>query len=178
MTTDNISGVDVGGNPYGTGGYEHPGRRRILAAALVALTGPDRAYTWHGKPICPRTRWPRARRRERRARTARTTPFRLADGEELRGAAMGLPWAKTPVLSLEPVAVRAAGLRMAQRTLARLVRAHQVLRAPAPGGHVIYALAEAGVRRLVEIGAPALTGKDLIRRFSAAQFRTGTRLTS
>ncbi|WZB62188.1 hypothetical protein WJ970_36585 [Achromobacter xylosoxidans] len=82
------------------------------------------------------------------------------------------------MLSLEPVAVRAAGLRMAQRTLARLVRAHQVLRAPAPGGHVIYALAEAGVRRLVEIGAPALTGKDLIRRFSAAQFRTGTRLTS
>lgn len=24
MTTDDIGGVDVGGNPYGTGGYEHP----------------------------------------------------------------------------------------------------------------------------------------------------------
>lgn len=84
----------------------------------------------------------------------------------------GRPWAKTPAPapSLELVAVRAAGLRMAQRTLARLVRSRQILRAPAPGGHVIYALAEAGVRRLVEIGAPASTGKDLIRRFSAAQF--------
>lgn len=82
------------------------------------------------------------------------------------------PWAKipAPAPSLEPVAVRAAGLRVAQRTLARLVRSRQVLRAPAQGGHVIYALAEAGVRRLVEIGAPASTGKDLIRRFSAAQF--------
>lgn len=24
MTDDDIGGVDVGGNPYGTGGYQHP----------------------------------------------------------------------------------------------------------------------------------------------------------
>jgi hypothetical protein len=82
------------------------------------------------------------------------------------------PWVSCLVQTprLEPAEVRASGLRMAQRTLARLVRSNQILRAPAPGGHVIYGLAEAGANRLVKIGAPASTAKDLIRRFSAAHF--------
>jgi hypothetical protein len=82
------------------------------------------------------------------------------------------PWASppAPAPSLALPQVRDAGLRMAQRTLARLLRYSQILRAPAPGGHVIYGVAEAGARRLVNMGAPAATAKDLIRSFSAAHF--------
>lgn len=82
-------------------------------------------------------------------------------------------WAKpaAPAPSLEPAPMSASGLRMAQRTLARLLCQNQILRAPAPGGNVIYGLAEAGARRLLEIGAPeAVSAKDLVRSFSAAQF--------
>lgn len=60
---------------------------------------------------------------------------------------------------------------MAQRTLRRLADARQVLRGQAPDGSVIYALAEAGARRLQQSGVPAASGKDLIRSFSTAQFR-------
>lgn len=83
------------------------------------------------------------------------------------------PWSKAPpqAPSLRPTEVKASGLRMAQRTLVRLVLYGQVLRAPAPGGNVIYALAEAGARRLLGMGVPAATGKDLIRRFSSAHFQ-------
>ncbi len=60
---------------------------------------------------------------------------------------------------------------MAQRTVRRLLLKDEVLRASAPGGRVIYALAEAGARRLRQIGVPASSGKDLIRGFSAAHFQ-------
>lgn len=69
-----------------------------------------------------------------------------------------------------PVAT-ASGLRMAQRTLRRLADVRQVLRGQAPDGSVIYALSEAGARRLQQSSVPAATGKDLIRSFSTAQFR-------
>jgi hypothetical protein len=82
-------------------------------------------------------------------------------------------WLKRPVgePDLRPPRASASGLRMAQRTLRRLAAARQVLRAQAPDGSVIYALAEAGARRLQQFGVPAASGKDLIRSFSAAQFR-------
>jgi hypothetical protein len=75
---------------------------------------------------------------------------------------------------LAPSVATGSGLRMAQRTLRRLVTARQVLRGQAPDGSVIYALSEAGARRLQRFGVPAASGKDLIRRFSAAQFRHRT----
>lgn len=79
-------------------------------------------------------------------------------------SASGEPTLKAPVAT-------ASGLRMAQRTLRRLADARQVLRGQAPDGSVIYALSEAGARRLQQTGVPAKSGKDLIRRFSTAQFR-------
>jgi hypothetical protein len=60
---------------------------------------------------------------------------------------------------------------MAQRTLRRLANARQVLHSQAPDGSVIYALSEAGARRLRHAGLPAVSGKNLIRTFSSAQFR-------
>ncbi|MBU9218209.1 hypothetical protein [Burkholderia gladioli] len=69
-----------------------------------------------------------------------------------------------------PVTPGASALRMAQRTLKRLLAARQVLRGQAMNGSVIYSLAEGGARRLRELGVPAETGKDLVRQFSAAQF--------
>lgn len=84
------------------------------------------------------------------------------------------PWRKNPVESkpdIKPLEATSSGLRMAQRTLRRLVAEHQLLRAQAPNGSFIYTLAEAGARRLRELGMPAITGKDLIRGFSAAQFQ-------
>lgn len=82
-------------------------------------------------------------------------------------------WLKQPVgePDLRPPLASASGLRMAQRTLRRLAAARQVLRGQAPDGSVIYALSEAGARRLQQFGVPAASGKDLIRSFSAAQFR-------
>ncbi|MDR6450135.1 hypothetical protein J2794_006275 [Paraburkholderia terricola] len=72
---------------------------------------------------------------------------------------------------MQPLMPTATARLMAQRTLRRLYLAHQVLRARAPDGSLIYALAEAGVRRLAQLGVPAVSGKDLVRRFSPAQFR-------
>jgi hypothetical protein len=60
---------------------------------------------------------------------------------------------------------------MAQRTLRRLVDARQVLRGQAPNSSVIYALSEAGSRRLQQLSVPALSGKDLILTFSSVQFQ-------
>lgn len=82
-------------------------------------------------------------------------------------------WQSRPVGEphLRPPVATASGLRMAQRTLRRLADARQVLRGQAPDGSLIYALSEAGARRLQQYGVPAASGKDLIRSFSTAQFR-------
>ncbi|KVD48833.1 hypothetical protein WI85_16515 [Burkholderia ubonensis] len=83
------------------------------------------------------------------------------------------PWLRKPAgePDMQPLMPTASARLMAQRTLRRLYLAHQVLRARAPDGSLIYALAEAGVRRLTQLGVPAVSGKDLVRRFSSAQFR-------
>lgn len=81
--------------------------------------------------------------------------------------ASGEPTLKAPVAT-------ASDVRMAQRTLRRLADARQVLRGKAPDGSVIYALSEAGARRLQQSGVPAVSGKDLIRSFSTAHFRHRT----
>lgn len=60
---------------------------------------------------------------------------------------------------------------MWHRTLRRLRDKRQVLSSQAPDGSIIYALAEAGARALQQIGVAALSGKDLMRSFSAAHFR-------
>lgn len=88
-------------------------------------------------------------------------------------ALVWLNWWQSPAgdPSLCPAKATASGLRMAQYTLRRLVQARQVLRGHGPDGSVLYALAEAGARRLQAIGVPASTGKDLVRQFSAAQFQ-------
>lgn len=82
-------------------------------------------------------------------------------------------WAQTPARepSLQPPTPTAAGLRMAQRTLRRLLDKRLVLSSRAPNGSSIYALAEAGARQLQQIGVAAGTGKDLMRSFSSAHFR-------
>ncbi|KVF76645.1 hypothetical protein WJ22_26395 [Burkholderia vietnamiensis] len=76
--------------------------------------------------------------------------------------------------NLEAPVATASDVRMAQRTLRRLFEAHQVLRGQGPDGSVIYALAEAGARRLQQAGIAATTGKDLVRAFSSAHFRHRT----
>jgi len=83
------------------------------------------------------------------------------------------PWLRKPAgePDMRPQLPTASARLMAQRTLRRLYLARQVLRAQAPNGSLIYALAEAGVRRLTQLGVPASSGKDLVRRFSSAQFR-------
>lgn len=83
------------------------------------------------------------------------------------------PWQKHPTgqPSFAPVAASSSGLRMAQYTLRRLADARQVLRGRGPDGSVLYALAEAGARRLRQIGVPAVSGKDIVRGFSSAYFR-------
>lgn len=97
--------------------------------------------------------------------------LRTRDCAALRAAwsrsASGEPTLKAPVAT-------ASDVRMAQRTLRRLADARQVLRGQAPDGSVIYALSEAGARRLQQSGVPAASGKDLIRTFSTAQFRHRT----
>lgn len=82
-------------------------------------------------------------------------------------------WAPRPagVLNLEPIAATASALRMAQRTLKRLKVKRCVLAARAPDGSTVYALAEAGVRLLLELGLQSQSGKDLVRSFSSAFFR-------
>jgi hypothetical protein len=88
------------------------------------------------------------------------------------GALAWQPWSKSPSATpdLTPPVATASGWRMAQRTLRRLFDRKQVLRSRAPNGSLIYALSEAGARRLQQLGVPASSGKDLIRSFSAAQF--------
>lgn len=76
--------------------------------------------------------------------------------------------------TLEAPVATASDVRMAQRTLRRLFDARQVLRGQGPDGSVIYALAEAGARRLQRMGVAATTGKDLVRAFSSAHFRHRT----
>jgi hypothetical protein len=98
--------------------------------------------------------------------------LRTRDCAALRAAvwsrsASGEPTLKAPVAT-------ASDVRMAQRTLRRLADARQVLRGQAPDGSVIYALAEAGVRRLKTLGIAATTGKDMVRAFSSAHFRHRT----
>lgn len=82
-------------------------------------------------------------------------------------------WARNPTgePSLRPPTSTASGLRMAQRTLKRLREKRQVLRAQAPDGSLIYALAEAGARILKQVGVAAVTGKDQMRTFSSAHYR-------
>ncbi|WP_250476210.1 hypothetical protein [Caballeronia sp. INML1] len=75
---------------------------------------------------------------------------------------------------LEAPVATASDLRMAQRTLRRLADARQVLRGQGPDGSVVYALSEAGARRLQHAGITASTGKDLVRAFSSAYFRHRT----
>ena len=72
---------------------------------------------------------------------------------------------------LRPPVATTSGIRMAQRTLRRLVDARQLLRGQAPDGSRIYALSQAGARRLQHSGIAASSGKDLIRTFSTGQFR-------
>ncbi|CAN0618007.1 conserved protein of unknown function [Burkholderia multivorans] len=83
------------------------------------------------------------------------------------------PWARKPAgePDMRPQVPTTSARQMAQRTLRRLYEARQVLRSQAPDGALIYALATAGVRRLGQLGVPAASGKDLVRRFSAAQYR-------
>lgn len=82
-------------------------------------------------------------------------------------------WARNPAgePSLRPPTPTASGLRMAQRTMRRLRDKRLVLSSHAPDGSIIYALAEAGARALQQIGVAAVTGKDLMRSFSASHFR-------
>lgn len=89
------------------------------------------------------------------------------------GALLWQPWLRKPAgePDMQPLMPTTTARLMAQRTLRRLYQARQVLRARAPDGSLIYALAEAGVRRLAQLGVPACSGKDLVRRFSSAQFR-------
>ncbi|MCP5278918.1 MAG: replication-relaxation family protein [Thiobacillus sp.] len=60
--------------------------------------------------------------------------------------------------------------RMAQRTLRRLRQQNKVLSIKAPDGSLIYGLAEAGVRQLQDMGIPAKSGKDIVRRVSLSFF--------
>jgi len=73
--------------------------------------------------------------------------------------------------NLMPPLATVSGIRMAQRTLARLKARNLVLCAKACDGSFVYALSTKGVRILLEIGIQAATGKDHIRRHSAGHFR-------
>lgn len=86
------------------------------------------------------------------------------------------PWAAKPggAPSLAAQQPSASAIRSAQRTLRRLKERRLVLAAMAPDGGQIYALAEAGARALQDLGVPAVSGKDLMRTFSAAHYRHRT----
>lgn len=64
-----------------------------------------------------------------------------------------------------------SALRMAQKTLKRLVQKKLVLTATAPDLSKIYALSQRGVNQLSDFGIIAGSGKDLIRFFSFEQYR-------
>lgn len=72
---------------------------------------------------------------------------------------------------MEPAQPTASAVRMAQRTLRRLHVARMVIKGQGPDGSVIYALSEGGARMLREAGAAAISGKDLVRRFSPSYYR-------
>lgn len=82
-------------------------------------------------------------------------------------------WAHRPTDEpcLAPLKATASNLRMAQRTLRRLLVQRMVLRAAGPDGSQIYAVSEPGARRLQDAGLTASSGKDLVRSFSAGHFR-------
>lgn len=73
--------------------------------------------------------------------------------------------------NLAPVKPTASSLRMAQRTMRRLLDARMVIKGRGPDGSVIYALSEGGARALKAAGMAAISGKDLVRGFSSAYYR-------
>lgn len=72
--------------------------------------------------------------------------------------------------SLKPPVATPSGIRMAQRTLARLRNQRLILTTQAPNGSLVHALSEAGARTLQTLGISASSGKDLVRQHSAAYF--------
>lgn len=82
-------------------------------------------------------------------------------------------WPSKPTESfrLKKSNARASAIQMAQRTLKRLRERRLVIASQAPDGSIVYALSEGGARVLKGSGVEALSGKDLVRRFSASYFR-------
>lgn len=72
---------------------------------------------------------------------------------------------------LGPSTADASALRMAQRTMRRLLDARRVIGGQGPDGSRIYALSEGGARALKDAGVTAASGKDLVRGFSSAYYR-------
>ncbi len=72
---------------------------------------------------------------------------------------------------LGPTLPTASALRMAQRTMRRLLEARLVIAGQGPDGSRIYALSEGGARALKDAGVTAISGKDLVRGFSTAYYR-------
>lgn len=87
-------------------------------------------------------------------------------------ALLWMPRVKCKGAGFEPIKIEvsATARRMAQRTLQRLRRLHKVIWIQAPDGSTIYGLSEAGARQLVNLGIPAKSGKDVIRRVSLSHF--------
>lgn len=82
-------------------------------------------------------------------------------------------WERTPPRtgpSLRPPLATQSGIRMAQRTVARLRKQRLILTTQAPNGSLIHALSERGARALQNIGIAASSGKDLVREYGAAYF--------
>lgn len=87
-----------------------------------------------------------------------------------------LGWTRWPSKPIEPFKLansptRASSLRMAQRTLRRLRLMRNVISSQAPDGSIVYTLSEAGARALKNSGIDSVSGKDLVRSFSASYFR-------
>jgi len=82
-------------------------------------------------------------------------------------------WARTPPKtgpSLTPPVATSSGIRMAQKTLARLRKRQLILTTQAPNGSFIHTISERGARVLQGIGISANSGKDLMRDYHAAYF--------
>lgn len=82
-------------------------------------------------------------------------------------------WASRPSgpPGVGPTPPTASAVRMAQRTMRRLLDSHMVIKGQGPDGSVIYAVSERGARVLKDAGVTANSGKDLVRGFSAAYYR-------
>lgn len=82
-------------------------------------------------------------------------------------------WRKTSddFLNLSPFDATASNLRMIQITLRRLSFKREIVKGIAPNNSILYSISERGARRLRQFGIPAVTGKDLVRSFSLAQFK-------